>query len=288
MPPKIALLIILLCGALQAANANSRFDREIQNAEDALARTPVFGDMAFFMGQSRRLRSLPALERDPSAILKRARQSGLDTEYELWKMASVDIHTNMPPVLIAFPDIGFSPEMAYALHSPSVDTKALFQNQADDVLGVMKEASTCKAGMDKRILGNAGYEYLSTHQLFAAFWAFRRGCITTQVYRALATHYATRIYNELMTTQHQALSDIQVERTAILCLFKLCRLVPNHVIDRILEAQQSDGLWRFNDAVSPAFINHEHASFLAMFTLAAYQESLEEGAKGKRESKADK
>lgn len=279
--------MILLCGILQSANANSLFDREIQNAEDALTRTPAFGDMAFFLGQSRQLRNLPPLELDPSAILRRAQNSGLDTEYELWKMGSVDIHMTTPPVRIAFPDIGFSPEKAYALHSSNADTKTLFENQADVVLNVMKAASTCKAGMDERILGTVGYEYLSTHQLFAAFWAFRRGCISTQAYKVLTTHYATRIYNELMTTQHQPLSDIQVERTAILCLFKLCLLVPSHVIDRILEAQQSDGLWRFNDAVSPALINHEHASFLAMFTLSAYQQSSGESARHKKATKAD-
>lgn len=282
MPSTIVMFIILLFGSLHSAHASPFFDLKIQRAEDALVRTPVFGDMAFFIGQSRRLRNLPPLELNPSAILKRTQQSGLDTEYELWKLRSVDIHANTPPTRIAFPDIGFSPELANALHSSGANTKALFEDQADAVLHAMKEASSCMAGFDERILGKAGYEYLSTHQLFAAFWAFNRGCVPEKKYDSLAAYYATRIYNELMTTQHQPLSDIQVERTALLCFFKLCHLIPRTLVDRILDEQQPDGLWRFHDAVSPALINHEHASFLAMFTLSAYQNLLEQEPYGKK------
>lgn len=264
---RAVLVMLAACMSVLTHAADSNSSTDI--TEKALMQSPAYGDIAFFMGQARRIRGLQPLEFDPAPLFQRREKTGMGLEVSLWKMRNIDIAQGVPQLRMMFPDIGFNPERADGLLRAGPRMKDLFDAQAEQVTAVMSEGAGCQPGFDVSALGPPAYEYLVTHQLFAAFWSYQRGCITAEAYRVQGGRYATRIYHELLTTKNNPLSDLQVERMALLCLFRLCNAIPTTLIDRLREARGADGLWRFTDSISPDMINYEHGTFLAYFTLVA-------------------
>lgn len=255
---------MLLAG--QPAFADAALDR----AERALVRLPAQGDEAFLIGQGRLMRGMPPLFLRPDGdYVRRRNEFPFSLEYRLWAMRDQPVALRRPlaplvPVKLS------EPGRARMLRAAGADYHAPYLLQAREVVKVMRLALECKPSFRAPGFGPAGYEYVSTHQLGAAVLARHRGCLGAEAFRQAVSPYLSRVHGEYLATRGDPLSDLQVERMAMLCFVGHCGAILGEDIARLRQAQAPDGLWRLPDNVREIASNPGHASALAYFVLAAH------------------
>jgi len=237
--------------------------------ESSLSRNPMVGDQAFLLGQGRRLRGLPPLAmKAQDRILKYKDKYPVSLEYQLWKMRNKDIALLKPVTDVHEPSADFDAVKARALHLPGQGMQQLYAQEAQEVGLNIVRAFSCSSSIGISV-GDPSYEYSSTHQVLALLLAYRRGCLQGRKFGTVLQPYVSRVYAELMATKNESLSDVYVERMAILCLVGHCRDRPDDMCTRLQAAQGKDGLWRLEDVFVPQVMSYEHGSALAYFALAA-------------------
>lgn len=264
MVGKVLVLLALLVG--RAAWA----DPVLERAERALMRLPAQGDEAFLIGQGRQLRGLgPLFLRPDGDYIRRRDEFPFSLEYALWALRDKPV-TLRQPVVALVPLTLSDPARARRLRSAGSNYLAPYVQQAREVVRVMRLALECKPAIRPPSFGPAGYEYVSTHQVGAAVLARHRGCLGGEAFRQVVSPYLSRVHGEYLATRSDPLSDLQVERMAMLCFAGHCRAVLPEDILRLRRAQGGDGLWRLPDNVKEIAGNPAHASALAYFVLAAH------------------
>lgn len=270
---KMSLRVGLLCvclvlSGMAAAAVVPGVPEALARAEQALVSTPVRGDTGFLVNQgARRLGREVPLTLAPGLEEKR-NQYPYNLEYTLWKLRLAA----MPRLFYAVPSPGqrpFDPVLATGLRK-AADGQKRFAEQGGLVFALMRGVLTCDRRMAPRqLVGEPDYEYVSTHQLLALGIALQRGCLTRPMTEQVIGDYAARVRDEFLLEQASSLTDLQLERAAVLCLVGQCAQVPRKFIQRVAQAQSPDGVWRLEDPlVKVGLIPHEHASALAYCLLA--------------------
>lgn len=260
------LLAYFFLGLCEVLHAEDTFEQ----TEQRLLEKPLQGDVAFFIGQARNLRNAKPLPMDGGHIEDRVARNGHGPEHLLWTLRDSSVVKKTVPVVMGH-DAAFSVERLNRLDHPDVSFTQRLSEEGSYVYRVMKSAADCSpADAAPPVLGSPSYAYVSTHQLIAAFLAFQRGCMSPEYYTRSAGLYAARVRNELLATQEQPLSDLQVERMAVLCLVKLCHELPEKLITRLHSQRSKDGMWHFQDRFTPQHMSHEHATAMANFVLVAH------------------
>jgi hypothetical protein len=269
----LALVCAVLCGNMPAfaAQPSPDVDAALARTEAHFANKEVHGDVGFLLGQAakRRGRTLPMLKPLAHLTAENARAGPLATEYALWQMRNVSLPRlsfRLPPARAQ----GFDPAMAMQLSGTGLNRKALGE-QGQIVFLVMGNAFACKAGGNAvEITGRPGYEYISTHQVFAVLVVAQRQCQPRDVLGQLLGLYVGRVRDEFeLQMQQELLTDLQIERAAMLCMVGRCDLVPPPFFRRVLAAQGADGLWRLDDPlIKSGAMPVEHPTALAYFLLS--------------------
>jgi hypothetical protein len=242
------------------------FAFDMKKSDDALRSAPLFGDGFFLLNQARMLQNKQPYKINMRYIEERKKIMGYVSEYELAKVSTQKNFFQVPIIKIG-KDINFQANQSRVL-SGNIKVQENYQAQGLKVLSILEQASTCK-NKNFDIMPLPDYEYVSTHQVFAIIWMYNNKCISVSDYKAYQGNFASRVYQEFMANQNQPLSDLQVERAAILCMAKLCNEIPKTFFQKLMSEQMSDGLWRFKHPLSPQAITYEHATALAYFALSA-------------------
>lgn len=244
-------------------------DDALERAEQALIKVPLRGDEAFLIGQGRQLRGLRPLFLRPLGDYVRLRaEFPWSLEYGLWMLKDQPVALRTPLSGIAAAPL-HDPAPARSLRAAGADYRREYLRQSKGVVTVMRTALECKPGMRSPDFGPAGYQYVSTHQVAAVQIAWKRGCLATDQLRQMLPQYLGRVLAEYRATRGESLSDLQVERMAMLCFAGHCDRVESADIDRLRQAQGRDGLWLLSDNIREIAGNRSHATALAYFVLSA-------------------
>lgn len=265
---RIGRLVLLAFAMLQVGALQA--DEVLSRAEKAMASKKVRGDEALFLGQGRVVQGKPPLFLRPREDYFNQRTVFPYTlEYALWAMRSDRIALTQPMFRLNMGTQGVELERAIALSAAGASYPPLYMQQARQIMGIMKLALECRPGFSEPDFGPVGYEYVSSHQAAAMLLAYRRGCLSEASFKRKAAIYLQRVHGEFSLTRRRALSDLQVERMAVLCLLGHCAVIPPDVVSRLRAAQGKDGFWRFDENIKELAQLPEHATALSYFVLAA-------------------
>lgn len=255
--------LVLLSSAM--AFGDDRLDR----AERWLTRSFVHGDTAFLVGQGRLIRGQPPLTMmlDPALVANR-KKFPYSLEYGLWTLRTQMVYAAASPKPPAN-DPTMDPAQVSLLLKAGPNAMSRYQQEGSLVVEVMKRALSCVRGKPAPDFAAPSYEYVSSHQVMAVLIAARRGCIATPDFQARLRPYVSRVNAELMATITDPVSDLYVERVAVLALAGYGDYVLPDVYNRIAMAQSADGAWRFDNALTPSSLPYEHGTALAYFALSS-------------------
>ena len=132
----------------------------------------------------------------------------------------------------------------------------------------------------QRMLENEAHGYVLAHQAWALAVSVTRGCLTPDQGEALRRSMGLRILSELVASQ--GLTDVDLERMAVLCVLDLCHWVPKDFFDRAIARQLPSGSWGSIPApgVDPSRVSEEHSAALGFYALASLQALADLGTKG--------
>ncbi|MDO8416149.1 MAG: hypothetical protein Q7S87_08070 [Agitococcus sp.] len=248
----------------------------LRRFETAIVKQPVHGDVALLVRQGAKILHHKVVVKPQKSYISRANKFPYSLEYALWALRDEQLNIEKKTFSLT-KDKKFESYLAFTLSHPSssIDIEKIYISQIRMVINIMKIAIECKKnGFLTDLIGEPGYEYVSTHQLFTLVLAKHQGCITARQYEATLPIYATRVKNELDVVGDK-LSDLQVERAAMLALIGRVDLIPITLIKNIIKSQRKDGFWLYVDNITPRLIPKEHTSALAYYLLAASQTHIE-------------
>lgn len=238
----------------------------LSHFESNITKEAVHGDVGFLVTQGATVLGHKILLKPKSHFIKRFNEFPFSLEYALWQLRNDNITIERKSFNL-INDKSFLSHKSVALKKAST-VENLYVSQIKAVIHIMKTAIECrKKGFTVDFIGEPNYEYVSTHQLFALALARHNNCLTPKQYESALPIYATRVKKELDFTGLE-LSDLQVERAAMLAFIGRIDLVPNTLIKSIEQSQRKDGLWLYANNVTPRFIPKEHTSALAYYLLA--------------------
>lgn len=241
----------------------------LARADKLVQRNELDGDVAFYIGQGARtlgkelrLKAFPKVER------------GRDTfpysiDYELWRLRNAKLLAGLSIPVNVLGDAGFKPDKANLLSS-SPDVASAYAEQVPWVLQVMKNALSCQPGQDAvPMVGEPDYEYISVHQVLGLMVAHQRGCFSDQQVSGVLTPYVTRLWREFSAAP-QGLTNIQLERAALLCMAGHCARLPDSFVLSMVKAQRPEGYWMAEkDPVAKSgVISPGHTSALVYYILS--------------------
>lgn len=261
------LVSLALVGSVVDAADNSGRDARVaalRKLEAAVSGRELHGDAIFLLAQGAhaagRKPVLPALLR---AIVESRDQFPHSLEYKFWSLRDVQF----PVVPVPLPAVSAvtRPHNAGSENEIIDDARA----QAEWVLLVMANAIQCSGPVAVTdLIGQPNNDYIVTHQVFALLLGAQRGCIAQEDLERLLPQYVARVRDEFLA--HGAgLTDLQIERAAMLCMVGRCDVVPPSFLASLVRAQGKDGLWRLDDPlVRHGMMPPEHSSALAYYVLA--------------------
>lgn len=262
-------VLLLACPVVPAWAADASIAQAMQRTERLFLGQEVHGDVGFLLTQAakRRGRELPM--RLLAVIEANKTRMPYSVEYGLWELRNRPI-PRMSFVLPPRHAGGFDPEEAVSLMNQPRPAANLGE-QGQTVMLVMSNIMACDGKQSPvEMIGRPGYEYVSTHQIFGVLIAAQRQCQSRTVLSQMLGLYVGRVRDEFESQLQAAiLTDIQIERAAMLCMAARCDLVPRSFHDRVLKAQAPDGLWRLADPlVRGGLLPPEHPTALAYYLLA--------------------
>lgn len=237
--------------------------RAVVAAESAFESVQVFGDVSFFLTQGAKLAGRDIRLALDDRIFANRGEGIYRYEYYFW----MNRHRALPDVPVtrvrmergSF-DPGFLRDPRDPLAGPRLERAMRITTTAID-------CAPGQAPLDTGLLPD--YGYVATHQLLGLLIAAQRSCLERQAVHRYAPAYVTRIYSEMMA-YYGELTDIQVERAAMLALVGRIDLVPDRLVKMLLASQRPDGFWYFgvDSAESQNVIGHNSA--LSYMVLAAW------------------
>lgn len=119
--------------------------------------------------------------------------------------------------------------------------------------------------------------YLLAHQAWTLAVAVSRGCLGAEEVEPRRREMALAMMSELVSGS--ALTDLDLEHMAILCMLDLCYWVPKDFFDRAIERQLPSGSWGkpAPPGIDPADVREEHAAALGFYALASLFELSQRG-----------
>jgi hypothetical protein len=108
--------------------------------------------------------------------------------------------------------------------------------------------------------------YSLTHSLLAMQWLEEKKCISTAEFKGLKD--SAIIKTSLLAERENYNTDLGIESLAFLCYSDNHTLVSYEMINKVIEAQKTDGGWGYNP--EDPFSN-DHTTILALWLLLAYQ-----------------
>lgn len=111
--------------------------------------------------------------------------------------------------------------------------------------------------------------YLLAHQAWTLAVGVSRGCLAAEEVEPRRREMAMEIMSELVSSD--GLTDLDLERMAILCMLDLCYWVPKEFFDRAIERQLPSGSWGTPapPGVDSKDVREEHAAALGFYALAS-------------------
>lgn len=267
----IALVAAVTLAVSAAAShaADAPVIQAMQRTEPLFLGKEVHGDVGFLVTQAAKRRGRDFPMRLLASIEANKTRHPFSVEYGLWELRAKPV----PRISFVLPPRhagGFDANEASSLHTAPMPAKNLAE-QGQTVMHLMSNIMACDGKQSPvEMIGRPGYEYVSTHQVFGVLIAAQRQCQTRTVLGQLLGLYVGRVRDEFeLNLDAPVLTDIQIERAAMLCMAARCDLVPRAFHDRVLKAQGADGLWRLADPlVRGGLLPPEHPTALAYYLLA--------------------
>lgn len=241
----------------------AELEQSLARAEHALAGRVARGDVIFLVTQAQLLtgrRLQPPMRLLPETLQGRGQNRLQATDYELWRMRDQQL-----PELRHHQRVWAERDLSVS-SAPSTSKEAFTRTLAlmVDVLGCGGRRSAWAS------VGEPGYGYVSAHQLLALLLARARNCLGQEELEQHAHRYIRRIYSEMLLHEG-ALTDLQVERMALLALAGRLDLVPQDQVEAVVAAQAKDGFWHL-DTVA------DHSTALAYYLLSrVHVQSMDKG-----------
>ncbi len=191
----------------------------------------------------------------------------VNLEYYLWSIRKQNLPTLKAVTLPKDPN--FDKTKSATLLNEDSQFVDKYNAHALEVFRVFGKTVACERGNNiVNLIGEPGYEYIATHQLLEIQIAAYRECITKSDLQANTPAYIVRVYNEFLANQ-DSLTDIQVERAAVLIMIGQSKLVPSSFLRRLATAQSTDGLWHFDEPTTRhGLMPLEHTATLAYYVLS--------------------
>ncbi len=259
----------LLAGCKPATDIASPVGQALARTEAQVSGQAMHGDAAFLLTQGAALRGVSLRLQAMPELLNNRFTFPYSVEYALWTLRDADL----PSLEFQMPAPGAGGfDREKSARAPDAqkllaDTSA----QAMPIMNMMDAALRCQAKTSTEIAGPIGYGYLSTHQVVALVLAAKRDCFDEDVIAGQLSSYVGRVRDEFVTDLPlRQLTDLQVERAAVLCLVGQCAQVSERFRQHLLRTQGKDGLWVLQDdpLVSQGLLPPEHATALAYYVLA--------------------
>lgn len=259
----------LALALLPAHAADAAVAQAMQRTETLFLGKEVHGDVGFLLTQAAKRRGRDFPLKPLALLVANKNRMPFSVEYGLWELRA----TPLPRLTVVLPPRnagGFDAKQAASLLSAG-NVAANLGEQGKLVMMMMSNVMACDGKQTPvEMIGRPGYEYVSTHQLFSVLVAAQRQCESRTVLSQLLGLYVGRVRDEFESQRDApVLTDIQIERAAMLCMAGRCDLVPRTFHLRVLKAQGSDGLWRLDDPLlKSGLLPPEHPTALAYYLLA--------------------
>jgi hypothetical protein len=180
--------------------------------------------------------------------------------------------------LPALAPLGRAPRVTPAPVEPFTESHGASLNV---IARLLELAATCSpesahdVDQMRGLTGVRTHGYVLGHQAWALRVGAARGCLTGPEIERRRVAMARQLLAELLAGD--AVTDLDVERGAALCLLDACHWVPSDWLGRLLAAQQSSGGWGdlTGPGVTPGTLREEHAVALAFYLLAGRLDGAE-------------
>jgi|GEM_PF-5641446 len=239
-------------------------DEVLKKAEAYFNLKEMRGDAAFFVYQGAKLRNIPIVLKPLTSMLMRRDQFPFNLEFKLWAEKYSDFSIPRQNVFLSLDRTVDVSNSTYLRNKSQVSQKE-WSEMMGVVMGVM--ALTFECSSDRLRKMTPSHEYIAAHQLFSYIYARVKGCLNNAEFKKLHYPYARRVYTELLQSGF-VLSDLQVERIALLCMSGHCDSVPDKYFSLMISRQLDNGLWQLKDNIVPKKIPYEHASAMAYYALS--------------------
>lgn len=264
----IALLVLMLAGCGPSLEDMSPETRALALTERAFDRQEVHGDVAFLLSQGAQVSGRRIAVKPLSNLEANRYTFPYSIEYRLWLLRDKPA----PAVSVVVPDRGVLPfdrARAVALREQARD-RVKYTEMAQEVLRVMASVLECSDASVKSLFAEAGHGYTVTHQVAAITVSVMRGCLSATDAAQMLPPYVARVRDEfVLDLPVSLLTDLQIERAAMLCMVGHCALVPARFREQLVRAQADDGMWRLQDPlVRMGLLPDMHPTALAYYVLS--------------------
>jgi hypothetical protein len=253
------LLFLLFAGGLtlssqvSAETDRARMREALGYAEKALAGTSARGDVIFLAHQGTRFtgRNLEMYLTDDIFTFRDL--SPIEAaEFELWRMKEMPLPTLPRTVSIPMDPAARRPAITFI----SKDWEVSW------VVSMMSRALSCKQPVPiNELVGDPFRGYVAAHQVLSSLIARSRNCISDADFNTEFLKYVSRVYSEMLVEENER-TDLHVERMALMALIGRIDLVPEPMLNRLIQAQWADGLWHYDSV-------QDHTTALAYVVISA-------------------
>lgn len=264
----IALLALMLAGCGPSLEEMSPETRALALTERAFDRQEVHGDAAFLLSQGAQASGRRIAVKPLSNLEANRYTFPYSIEYRLWLLRDKPV----PQMSVVVPERGalpFDRMQAVALREQAGD-RLKYTAMAQDVLRVMASVLECSDASVKSLFTEAGYGYTATHQVVGVMVSVLRGCLSASEAAQILPPYVARVRDEFMLDLPLSLlTDLQIERAAMLCMAGHCNLVPARFRERLVREQAADGMWHLQDPlIRMGLLPDMHPTALAYYVLS--------------------
>lgn len=266
--PAVILATVIIAGTtawwwVSRAPSISDSIAAIEKSEAAFSRIKVRGDIGFFLYQAARSAGRKLTISLDDLILENREAGLVRYDYAFWTARYRSLPA-VQPFDVRIEGHGFDPGYLDAPHDPIEGAR--FARG----MRVITDAFDCESGSPPLDTGAPPeYGYVVTHQLLALLIAAERRCVSTETLNRDAPAYVRRIYSEMMSYR-APISDIQVERAAMLSLIGRIDLVPDSMVRELVESQRPDGFWYFKGSGEETLNVIAHNSALSYMVVLAW------------------
>lgn len=266
----LAVAVVTAIGCSPAVDETSPTGQALARTEQRLAMQEVHGDVAFLLTQAAQRRGAKLRLRLLPEVMNNRYNFPFSVEYALWALRDADL----PQLVFTLPPAGAGnfDRAEASRHRVAAEAVRLAELQGVQVMDLMNNVLTCKAKTVNGLVGAPDYQYLSTHQVVGLLLAVQRDCLEQNAVEAEFGGYVGRVRDEFqLDLPASVLTDLQVERAAVLCMAGHCGEIPDRFRQRLLREQGADGIWvlKNDPLVAGGMMPPEHATALAYYALAA-------------------